>query len=920
MDLWATKTHAEREDEEAERLTRPAPKQKPPRHDKRRERMDPDKESDPDMTGDPDLSQNYKNIGGAVVRRWAAKQEKIPAKSKETGKTVLISPETLKKEPGKYEEIEREEEEPKPEEAPPEEAPPPRKKPKKPERAEEPDAEEAGAEEAGAKEPDITKSGDFQKFLADMPTSDVSDDKVLVLDPKTKNRVPFDQLDDRTKDRLVESFTAQKRSAELQGVLKEAGPGVENVLLDLKDPGSLTTQRIQQFAGDTDPSEIAAERVFPELRGKLPKGTSLAEIKAAAEAFEAPSEAERAGIKPPKREKASEAERMEAARLLMDTFPPEMAAELMGKGLHPTDVREMVSSYNAAKTRTVKNVQEFAKEASEFFETDPDRVKPPQSWVNAAGDRVPFEKLSPEEQSEAMRQHQMRTMAMSMAAKEQLAEELTQPSLMGRPKIPPGLADTLATFMLHKGGLKDAEQFADQMFHQAAAGGAATQLQQLGTKEKHIGKLLKSLPPGARKLAESYFQAADYQQAKLKFLGAGKDEESFDERSKPKDIFKGIKKASDFFDERSKQYQSEVHRAKDAFRIRVLDRLRALEPEKYQEVRSLMDQEEAGAYKKARAKWEKEKAAWEARKQEWERKHMPFRDRQFDEPEPEPPKKPPRYALAEPKEAKKEAERLWEEMQASRSKVASRVLQKFRDRDIFTCRGGFAMGQNATKQGVYHGVDPQAHYPEPYPGWQQVHERDIGEADYEIILSAARQWLEAPVLSLGIDGITRDQQLRAALDLGLKSSKYDSHIDPNTYNMLLAKLAGVPKPGQGETLTTLTARADSPYPHTLKNEVISMKASHEVRRMAAKVANTNPGLAFDLTSLADRLAAKEQQSQDQDQDKEGQQDKQQQGQQQQKEAGDKYTALKSLVIRTAASDSGAKKVLTPVLQKIKELG
>ena len=38
MDLWATKTNPEREDEEAERLVRPLPKVKPPRHDRRRER------------------------------------------------------------------------------------------------------------------------------------------------------------------------------------------------------------------------------------------------------------------------------------------------------------------------------------------------------------------------------------------------------------------------------------------------------------------------------------------------------------------------------------------------------------------------------------------------------------------------------------------------------------------------------------------------------------------------------------------------------------------------------------------------------------------------------------------------------------------------------------------------------------------
>lgn len=59
----ATKTPGEREDEEAERLVRPSPKLKPPRDDRKREKMQV--ESDPDLKGsDKDLSLNYKDVGG----------------------------------------------------------------------------------------------------------------------------------------------------------------------------------------------------------------------------------------------------------------------------------------------------------------------------------------------------------------------------------------------------------------------------------------------------------------------------------------------------------------------------------------------------------------------------------------------------------------------------------------------------------------------------------------------------------------------------------------------------------------------------------------------------------------------------------------------------------------------------------------
>lgn len=57
----ATKTHAEREDEEAERLVRRSPKLKPSRDDSKRERMEV---ADPDTAGgDKDMSLNYKDNG-----------------------------------------------------------------------------------------------------------------------------------------------------------------------------------------------------------------------------------------------------------------------------------------------------------------------------------------------------------------------------------------------------------------------------------------------------------------------------------------------------------------------------------------------------------------------------------------------------------------------------------------------------------------------------------------------------------------------------------------------------------------------------------------------------------------------------------------------------------------------------------------
>jgi hypothetical protein len=66
----ATKSPAEREDEEIQRLIRKEPKKKPPRNDLRRERIrvedDPDIE-DLGQEGDKDISRNFKRVGSELV-------------------------------------------------------------------------------------------------------------------------------------------------------------------------------------------------------------------------------------------------------------------------------------------------------------------------------------------------------------------------------------------------------------------------------------------------------------------------------------------------------------------------------------------------------------------------------------------------------------------------------------------------------------------------------------------------------------------------------------------------------------------------------------------------------------------------------------------------------------------------------------
>ena len=101
---WASSSlsDSEKEDREDERLVRTSPKKKPPRRDLERGHVkdkdtseeDPDKKQD-----DKDRSQNYKD---AIRRVMGA--DKIPMVLMETGKTVMVTQETVDQSPGKYQE------------------------------------------------------------------------------------------------------------------------------------------------------------------------------------------------------------------------------------------------------------------------------------------------------------------------------------------------------------------------------------------------------------------------------------------------------------------------------------------------------------------------------------------------------------------------------------------------------------------------------------------------------------------------------------------------------------------------------------------------------------------------------------------------------------------------------------------------
>lgn len=771
MDLRATKNQQQREDEEAERLVRPAPKWKPPRRDRRRERVDT--ECDPDLQGetDPDLSKNYKDIGASVTERFlVAKSKKIPARNRD-GEIVFISPETLTEKAGEYEKLK-------------------------------PDEAEAARQE------------------------------------KIKGKI----RKKREKKREKKLLTKQVKREE-KGQKAEKGKGE-------KPPKEAPEE------GEDKPKEEGGDKPKEEAKGEdKPKEE---------EEKGTPSEADKAGIGAPKRRAASADERRDAATLVAETFPPEVAADILSQNLHPDDVQGLVSSFQASKSVPVGDMAKFAEGAKKIFETDPAKVKPPKTGKNAAGESVPFDQLQPDEQAETYRQHQMQVVAFSMAAQHKLTREMTMPSLTGVPRVPEAVAQKLAQATLGKASapetVKDAdgndvkfsslppedqekvmasenakrtEELAAEAYNEALESGA-----HVAIPDRVAKKLLKGLDPEAQKIAKGFLQANDYHEAKKKFLGG---EEGISEYDTSDDILAGLDKASAWFQKRAAVYGDKEHSVTSSYRVKVLDQLRSLDEKKFQSVRGSLDQRDSKAFDKAQSAWEKKQKAYAKKQKAWDQSTQ--RSPEPKPPTDKPPVKPARYSMGrKPKELAAEGSALMDDLL---SKVANSIpAARVARRHISTYEVSSAMDHSsdspvarAIRQAVYHGIDPAKNYPAPHPGWSQPNQARTTEVDLEMILAAARDWLKTPVLAKEVPGLIKDQQYRAALDLGLKTSGFDRHLHPRYYNILLARLAGVP---EDQTLTTLQAS--------------STDLSQELRQVAVKLAKTDPSLAYDLVNIASRMA------------------------------------------------------------------
>jgi hypothetical protein len=569
--------------------------------------------------------------------------------------------------------------------------------------------------------------------------------------------------------------------------------------------------------------------------------------------------------------------------LIKDVFPPEVAKGLAAANLHPDDVRDMALDYQAAMAQPVgKDPSKFAAKMAGSYETDPSKVPPPKF----------DDGMSDQEKAEAYRKNQLSVVGASIAAKQKLTEELMMPTITNKARLPEGLASNRANVMLTSpskeqvdklrkeaaGGAKQAQQALDDYDETIASVVEGTMAGVMETggipvKNSVARGLMRNLGdnPGAQEIARSFFEANDYHEAKDKFLGEGQ----ITEHSSPRQILAGLDKADKWFAKKGEAYGGYDHRMASTFKDRVLNKLAALQPEKYYEVRDKVDKRAVKDFDKQQAKYEKAHKAWTEKKRKVEEGSSfggygvvapGAKPADFSEPEPVAPKKPVRYGMGqEPGALKSMGRKLFKKLFDGTKTATAHYVSTYPERST--------MGKSNTKTGVYHGIDPAENDPGPYPDHDPP--AVVGPDECETILTVARDWLKDP----SMNEEEGDQRYRSALDLAIKSTGHDKHMSPPVYAELLAQLQG-----------RVVQAADSSCTPSPSSKVDPMKASHEIRKMAAKTANTNPKLAFELTDLADRVVDEA-----------------------------KFAKIRSLLIRTAASDAGAKKVLMPILQALKAM-
>jgi hypothetical protein len=690
-------------------------------------------------------------------------------------------------------------------------------------------------------------------------------------DPAEKKPVPGDKPEKLQKP--VEDKEDRVRRDEMQKLLK-LNRGFSDALKD-SDIREKLKKAIKEH-----PEYSATEHLEPILNGsKLPKGIeTLGDFE---RVMRLPEKSPTSSSSKPELSKAtyqsgqperavSSSERERATHLVASTFPVDVAADILSASppYHPDEISELIRDFHVARSLPSKDLGDLMSKAANFYATDPSKVRPPKENLDD---------LSEVERAKAIRKHQVQTVAMSLGVKAAVSKEYE------RKGTPPDLAGKLSEFILsgaqqspsERG--KRAEALATQIFTENL-GKPRSEKKPEPLSDGAVKRLMKaSNDPAVRKLIVGYCQARDYQEARLQFLDPQSDE-AISERHAPKAIAAKLSRAAKFLRERAERYpDSTPNDASSTFRNRVMKHLARLDRDKALEVQSLLDVDDNKHYEKQLKKHKKAEAEYAKKRAEvethYERDFSAYSEKLKNGGDPDgdpppnvddrlveasierpiPPPKPVNYdkLTKTPEELGEDSQKLWQQF---RNKFASDsgLIQRVAARGSFysdTC----AMDRTA----VYWGVDPYPRGkegPEAYQGWEQPHARDLGEPELSKILKAAKTWLKQPVLSENIEGVVRDTQLRAALDLALRAENYEQAVHPAVYNKLLARLAGV---SEDETLLTVRSKT-ARNPMSKKVELETARADRLLAgldRIASVVQSNHKQWGMDFTAAKNLVNA-----------------------------------------------------------------
>jgi len=670
------------------------------------------------------------------------------------------------------------------------------------------------------------KTPEFLDYAKELNDSDEGPDgNPRFLDKAKKKMVPFEDLPSTTQKAIVDKFEAQqKEKAKIQAMANiakdpkhlDALVQVADVASDPSSTDGALTKRIRALKEQgLDLSDLPIGKHIPELQGvDFPENiVSVADLVDAAQVVRKPKL---------KRPDVSPEEKQETEGLVRILFGYGDVSESVLK-LHPIDQKAMVDHAMDA----LRAARKSGGKVEGDFQLDPNRISPPKTVTLKDGKEVPFDSLSPDEQLEAWQDHKNKTLAIS------LIQQKTTQDKLNRQGVPEPLSYDISHSIGR--GLPPKAVFYSALINVSA---------DPPESEKKIRRVLQSVPDEHRPQVAAYYQGKDYQDVKGRYFGYGDDivlypnryPDAIHEHLSSKDILKKMTKAMGEIRDRQKVYPEDTRLdLSKQFRDRTLSlfesshRQGRVPQDKLDAIRSFVDQQDADDYDDALAKWKKQKRQGPE----------PVKPERYDE---------VRGAVPKRKTVFDRLKGLW-----SPQRTASH--------DLSTCSPWKVMRSKSLhdRSAVYWGVAP---YPEdhegfaPYNEWEQVHARDLGEADLSLLLNAAREWLEQPILDLAtMDPQVPDARFRAALDFAIQTTeggKYGVGLHPALYNRLLARLMGQP---EDETLLTLRKEAGESLYAFDPNRVRPFR-SHQDYRRNRPTAGEMPMIPKFSSQDADRVLAR----------------------------------------------------------------